>query len=123
MAASCAKPADPDSPDHWLFLFHDYPPTRQANLWVESADTSCLRNGLTTVRGYVDGESMRQLVSLTRQRYPDDAVIAISSNGPYAEVVAGSGCRKDTESGEGRVLWYRFERSRWMLKEDSSWVG
>jgi len=86
-------------------------------------DSSCLTNDLTTIRGVIDGHSIWQLVKLAHERYPQDAIHLINANGPYAEVLTGRNCRMDTESGEGRVLWFRFEDGTWTLKEDSEWVG
>jgi hypothetical protein len=123
VSTGCHKPVDPDSPDNWLNLFRDYPPTRHVNLWLPASDMSCLTNGQTLVLGNVDGQSIYQLATLTRERYPQDAVVSISANGPYAEVRTGRECRPDTESGEGQFLWFRFESGKWKFKDEDRWVG
>lgn len=119
----CSKSADPDSPDNWFPLFKDYPPKRLVNLWLPVPDATCLASGLTQVLGVIDGESMRQLATQAHERYPLDAIIGISANGPYAEVQTGRDCRPDTESGEGYFLRFRYERGQWQFKGEDRWVG
>jgi hypothetical protein len=99
----------------YLRLLQVQSPSKLVDLGATYPDISCLNDGKTTVMGEVSEDDLSNLVGLTQQYEPDEAITLVAVQREYAMTEIGRGCDVLPDGRRGMMFLFRKSAGAWEL--------